>query len=128
MAETETLPDETVEITTLLGKGSRFDGKLAFTGTVRIDGEFVGEIKSDDILVVGPGARVKADMDVGTLIVEGEVEGTIQARRAVEIHSPGRVRGSITTPSLFIDRGVVFEGNCHVTDPAAPAAPASPAS
>lgn len=109
--------EETVEIHTLLGKGAQFDGKLTFDGTVRIDGDFTGEIYSEDILVVGEGGYVKAELEIGSLVVEGTVEGNIHAKRSVEIHAPGRVKGNITTPSLFIDRGVVFEGNCQMYDP-----------
>lgn len=116
MAEQEQF-EETVEIHTLLGKGARFEGKLTFEGTVRIDGELCGEIKSDDILVVGEGGLVKAEVEIGSLVVEGTVEGDIHATQSVEIHAPGCVRGNITTPSLFIDRGVVFEGNCQMVDP-----------
>ena len=102
------------EINTLLGKGSTFDGKLTFEGTVRIDGRLSGEIFSDDVLVVGEGAEVKAKIEVGTLIVEGRVEGNIRATQLVELHAPARVRGNIETPSLFIDKGVIFEGNCKM--------------
>lgn len=108
--------EETVEINTLLGKGSRFEGKLTFEGTVRIDGEFTGEVFSDDILVVGRGGHLKADVEIGSLVIEGTVEGNIRAKRSVEIHSPGHVRGNIITPSLFMDRGVVFEGSCQMVD------------
>ena len=110
--------EKTVEIHTLLGKDSHFEGKLTFEGTVRIDGELTGEIFSDDILVVGEGGLVKADLEIGSVVVEGTIEGNIHAKRSVEIHAPGRVRGNIVTPSLFIDRGVVFEGNCQMVDPA----------
>lgn len=112
--------EETVEINTLLGKGSRFEGKLTFEGTVRIDGELTGEVFSDDILVVGEGGLLKADVEIGSLVIEGSVEGNIHAKRSVEIHSPGQVRGNIVTPSLFIDRGVVFEGNCQMYDDSSP--------
>ena len=102
------------EINTLLGKGSSFEGKLIFEGTVRIDGTLSGEIFSDDVLVVGEGAKVMAKIEVGVLIVEGYVEGNIRASRAVELHAPARVRGNLETPSLFIDKGVIFEGNCKM--------------
>jgi cytoskeletal protein CcmA (bactofilin family) len=98
------------EITTLLGRGSEFEGKLTFEGTVRIDGKLSGEIFSEDVLVVGEGAMVNAEIDVGVIIVEGSVTGNIRAKRAVELHAPARVKGNIETPSLYIDKGVMFEG------------------
>ena len=102
------------EITTLLGKGSAFEGKLIFEGTVRIDGKLTGEVFSDDVLVIGEGADVKAKIEVGVIIVEGNVEGNIRAAKAVELHAPARVRGNLETPSLFIDKGVMFEGSCKM--------------
>ncbi len=99
------------EIHTLLGRGSSFEGKLTFEGTVRIDGKLSGEVFSDDVLVIGEGAQVNAEIEVGVLIVEGTVTGNIRASRSVELHSPARVRGNVETPSLFIDKGVVYEGH-----------------
>ncbi|HEY7957460.1 MAG: polymer-forming cytoskeletal protein [Polyangia bacterium] len=105
------------EINTLLGRGSEFEGKLTFEGTVRIDGKLSGEIFSDDVLVVGEGAQLSAEIDVGVIIVEGSVTGNIRAKRAVELHAPARVKGNIETPSLYIDKGVFFEGNCRMGEP-----------
>ncbi len=102
------------EINTLLGRGSAFDGKLTFEGSVRIDGALSGEVFSNDVLVVGEGAQVKAKIEVGTLIVEGNIDGNIKATQLVELHAPARVRGNIETPSLFIDKGVIFEGSCKM--------------
>jgi len=107
-------PEVTGEINTLLGRGAEFEGKLTFEGTVRIDGRLRGEIFTDDILVIGEGADVQAEIQVGVVIVEGSVNGDIRAKRAVELHAPARVRGNIVTPSLFIDKGVIFEGNCKM--------------
>ena len=107
-------PEAVGEINTLLGRGSEFEGKLTFEGTVRIDGKLSGEIFTDDVLVVGEGAEVSAEIDAGTIIIEGHVVGNVRAKRSVEIHAPGRVRGNIMTPSLFIDKGVIFEGNCKM--------------
>ncbi len=121
-------PQAQGEINTLLGPGSHFDGKLTFEGTVRIDGHLSGEIFSNDVLVIGEGAEVTAEIDVGVLIVEGTVTGNIRAKRAVELHTPARVRGNIETPSLFIDKGVMFEGQCRMEGlaPVRPAPPPTP--
>nr|HEX4318389.1 polymer-forming cytoskeletal protein [Kofleriaceae bacterium] len=98
------------EITTLLGRGATFEGKLTFEGTVRIDGRFKGEVFSDDTLVIGEGAHVEAEIDIGEIIIQGTVVGNIKAKRSIEIHAPGRVKGDLNTPTLQIDKGVIFEG------------------
>jgi cytoskeletal protein CcmA (bactofilin family) len=102
------------EVTTLLGRGSEFEGKLSFEGTVRVDGKLSGEIFTDDVLIIGEGAEVNAEISVGAIIIEGTVHGNIHAKRSVEIHTPARVRGNISTPSLSIDKGVIFDGQCQM--------------
>jgi cytoskeletal protein CcmA (bactofilin family) len=114
MAVPHARPDAVGEINTLLGRGSEFEGKLTFEGTVRIDGKLSGEIFSDDVLVVGEGAEVRANIEIGEIIVQGTVIGNIHAKRAIELHAPGRVKGDITAPSLQIDKGVIFEGRCYM--------------
>jgi cytoskeletal protein CcmA (bactofilin family) len=114
MAATAAKPIALGEISTLLGRGSAFEGKLTFEGTVRIDGTLRGEVFSDDVLIVGEGARLEAEVDVGEIIIQGTVMGNIRAKRSIEILTPGRVKGDITTPSLQIDKGVIFEGRCFM--------------
>jgi cytoskeletal protein CcmA (bactofilin family) len=115
------------EITTLLGRGATFEGKLTFDGTVRIDGRFKGEVFSDDVLVIGEGAHVEAEIDIGEVIVQGTVVGNIKAKRSIEIHAPGRVKGDLHTPSLQIDKGVVFEGRSFMEAATKPVPAAVPA-
>ena len=100
---------KTDDITTVLGKGSEFEGKLQFEGTLRIEGVFSGEIHSDSVLVVGEGAKVSA-------------------KNGVEIRQPGRLLGNMQSPSLIIEQGVVFEGSCKMENLNAKSPPAFPAS
>lgn len=103
------------EITALLGRGTRFEGKLYFEGRVRVDGLFKGEIKSDDTLIIGDGAEVHAEIDVATVIIRGGVvHGNVRASQSIEIHAPGKLVGNIHSPSLFIERGVEFQGSCRM--------------
>ena len=107
--------DQGGEINALLGQGTEFNGKLTFQGTVRIDGAFTGEIRSDGVLVIGEGAEIKAEIDVATLIIcGGEVYGNVKVREMVEIYNPGRLHGNIVSPQVFIEKGVIFEGECHM--------------
>ena len=94
----------------LLGRGARFEGKLSFEGTVRIDARFIGSIVTNDVLVVGEAARIDADITCGTIVVHGEVNGNVKAKTAVEIHHTGKVRGDLETPSLVIQKGALFHG------------------
>jgi cytoskeletal protein CcmA (bactofilin family) len=98
------------EISTLLGRGTTFEGKLTFEGTVRVDGKLKGSVFSDDVLIIGEGAHVEAEIDIGEIIIQGTLVGNVRAKRGIEVLAPGRVKGDLTTPSLQIEKGVVFEG------------------
>lgn len=101
------------EITALLGRGTRFEGKLYFEGRVRIDGSFRGEIKSPDTLIIGEGADVEGEIDVGTVIIRGgTVSANVRAATAIELYVPARVSGSLHSPEVFMDKGVQFSGSC----------------
>ncbi len=107
----------------LLGRGARFEGKLTFEGTIRLDARFIGSIVTNDVLVVGESARIDADVTCGTIVVHGEVNGNIKAKAAVEIHHTGKVRGDLETPSLVVDRGALFHGASKMDPGSAKAAP-----
>ncbi|MFH2007456.1 MAG: polymer-forming cytoskeletal protein [bacterium] len=104
------------EITTLLGRGSEFSGKLTFEGTVRIDGKFSGEIFSEGTLVVGNGAELSADISVRSVLIQGAVQGNVTAKEVIEIHAPARVQGKLICPQLQIEKGVLFDGTCQMSD------------
>lgn len=109
-------PDATTfnQMNGLLDRGCSFRGKLTFDGTVQVNGDFEGEIFSDGMLVVGAEARVNAKISVGTLVVYGQVQGEIDAKTKIEMHSPAKIRASIATPRLSIEEGVLFLGQCHM--------------
>jgi cytoskeletal protein CcmA (bactofilin family) len=109
-------------VTGVIDHGCEFEGKLCFHGTVRIGGTFRGQIYTPDTLIVGEGARVHGEIDAGTVIISGEVNGVVRAKNRVEIHRPAIFRGDIHTPSLSVDEGVIFEGSSKMVH--APVVPA----
>jgi cytoskeletal protein CcmA (bactofilin family) len=102
------------EVNAYLGKGSRVTGKLSFEGTVRVDGQVEGEVAAQDTLIVGESAIVNAQISGSTVIIKGKVTGDITARERLEIRTPGKLFGNVTTPSLIIQEGVIFEGHCSM--------------
>lgn len=103
-------------ISAFIGLGTEFEGKLMFDGVIRLDGDFSGEIISEGTLVIGETAYVKAEINVDTVIVSGEVHGNIRAKNRVEFHAPAKCYGNIASPVLIIDEGVIFKGNCEMLD------------
>ena len=101
-------------VNALLGEGAEFQGKLTFSGTVRIDGIFTGEISSQGNLIVGEKAMLKATIEVGGLEVAGQVHGNINAKTRIDIRSKGRIEGDIDTPLLTVEEGGQFEGNSRM--------------
>ncbi len=98
----------------LFGPDSQVNGKLRFEGAVQIDGTFTGSITTNDLLIIGERAKIAADINCGAAVVSGEVTGNITASDSVELHGHARMKGDITTPTLAIDKGAVFDGRSRV--------------
>jgi cytoskeletal protein CcmA (bactofilin family) len=113
-SDTKPAPVFSGQITALLDHGASFEGRMTFEGTVRIGGIFKGEIFTNDTLVINPGAKVEAQIEADTVIISGHVKGNIFARRRVVMHPPAVFQGTVTSPSLRIDEGVVFEGASYM--------------
>ena len=103
-------PLEKSDIKAFLGPGSQFEGRLVFNEIVRLDGAFRGEVTSRDTLIVGESADLEADITVGTLSLSGRFRGSIKAVNRVELRSPAQVEGTIESPVLTVEDGVVFNG------------------
>jgi cytoskeletal protein CcmA (bactofilin family) len=103
------------QITTVLAPGAEFEGLLSFRGAARVDGKLSGDVVAEGCLVIGEGARVRARIEVDELIVGGELEGEIHARKRVELLNTARVVGSLRCPRLAIAEGGILEGRCEAT-------------
>lgn len=116
MSSIETIKPDVLngQVTAILDQGSSFEGKLSFEGTVQIGGEFRGEIFTKDTLVISESAYVEAQIEADIIIISGKVVGNLFARRRVIMHPPAVFKGTVTSPSLRIDEGVVFEGASYM--------------
>jgi len=102
-------------ISTFIGTKSEINGNLSFEGTIRVDGSLKGKITSGEgTLIVGETAKIEADINVGLAVVMGEVTGTVQAKKRIEIYKPARVAGDLQSPVISMDAGVTFNGNCNM--------------
>ncbi|MGD9344362.1 MAG: polymer-forming cytoskeletal protein [Candidatus Aminicenantes bacterium] len=104
------------KITGFFDKETEIKGELSFKGSFRIDGRFKGKIDSESMLVIGESGTVDADIKIGYMVIDGEIKGNIQATDRVEVHTNGRVIGTITTPKLIVEEGAYLEATCQTTD------------
>ena len=103
------------EIKAYMGEDTVFNGLLNYSGTVRIDGKFEGQVITEDTLIIGETGHLVAEISAGTIICMGYVEGNLMASQKIEIHSTSKVVGNIKSPALNIELGGVFDGTCDMT-------------
>jgi cytoskeletal protein CcmA (bactofilin family) len=106
-----------------IGKGTKISGRLAFNEPARIEGEAEGEITGDEILIT-PGAVVSARIAAVRLTIGGTVTGEVVARERIELLPTARLRCTLVTPSLVLNEGAQFDGDCKMPGKSA-AAPES---
>ena len=97
-------------IDAFLGRNTSFNGTLVFDGEVRIDGNFEGNVKTNDTLVIAEQGNVKADIEAGTVKISGKFDGVIVAKNKVELFKPAFVTGTLRTPVIRMEEGVVLNG------------------
>ncbi len=102
------------EFYTFLGKGVDFKGKAQFEGTVRVDGNFEGEITIDDTLIIGETAFIKGTITGGTIVCSGRIEGVVTANKKIQLLKPAVLIGDVHTPTFAMEEGVYFQGECDM--------------
>ena len=101
---------------TVIGLGSSFRGTLMVSGTLRIDGEFEGDILNCDRLEVGEHGIMRADVEVREALIMGRVDGNIRALGLIEMKSGARVEGDVAALSVVMEPGVFFTGRCTMLE------------
>jgi cytoskeletal protein CcmA (bactofilin family) len=102
------------DISAFVGKGVEFKGTISYSGTVRIDGYLDGEIHTDGVLLIGEDAVLQAKITAGTVVCKGKVTGDIVVKEQVKLRAPAVVNGSVKTPLLSMEDGVLFNGNLEM--------------
>ncbi|MEO6111846.1 MAG: polymer-forming cytoskeletal protein [Nitrospiraceae bacterium] len=110
VASNSTIAEGAGDINAFVGKGVEFKGTISYSGTVRIDGYLDGEIHTDGVLLIGEEAVVQAIISAGTIICKGKVTGDVVAKECVKLRAPAVMNGSVKTPVLSMEDGVLFNG------------------
>ncbi|MCK4540680.1 MAG: polymer-forming cytoskeletal protein [Spirochaetales bacterium] len=103
-------------INSIVGDGTRFKGELKLNGLLRIDGDFLGTIKTPDKVLIGKGGRAECTIEAGTVVIGGILKGNIIATEKVIILSTGILLGNVSAPRLIVEEGVILDGSCTISN------------
>jgi cytoskeletal protein CcmA (bactofilin family) len=98
----------------VLNSDVEIKGNLRFTGELTFEGKLDGEIASDGTLHLGDSAVVTGNINVGSVIVRGRVNGNVTAKDKIEIKAKTELFGDIRASKLAVEEGVTFVGKTEV--------------
>jgi len=102
------------KIVAFIGQGVEFKGTINYKGSVRIDGRLDGELHTEGTLLVGKEAVITAKISAGSVISKGKITGDIKANDKILLLSSANMDGSLNTPQLSIEEGVIFNGTIEM--------------
>ncbi|MCL2202405.1 MAG: polymer-forming cytoskeletal protein [Defluviitaleaceae bacterium] len=116
------LPAEIDSPNTVIGSGITIEAaRLTGRDSVRIDGEFKGNIELQGSLVLGEGGSITGEVRSSYFLVAGEVNGNIYCDTQLHFAATARVVGDVNTPNLILDEGSQVTGRYNVGEVTQPA-------
>ena len=98
----------------LVDRHSTFDGNFRSERDLRVEGELKGNVTCEGTLFVSEGATIAATVQAEHVTVAGELTGEVRCRGRLQILPSGRVRASVSTGSLVIQEGAIYEGQLEM--------------
>jgi cytoskeletal protein CcmA (bactofilin family) len=106
-----------------IGKSVVIKGELSGSEDLYVDGHVEGSIAlKNNSLTVGPNGSVKATVDAKGVVVQGKLEGNVQASDRVELRKSAVVTGDISTQRISIEEGAYLKGKVDIQGKAEKAA------
>jgi len=112
---------------TIVGQGAKLEGTVVSAGSLRIDGQIKGQVNADGDVMLSPQSAVEADIRAQNVSVAGRFKGSIVVKGRAEISRGGRVDGNITSKTLIVEEGAVFQGQSIMDQQTQAASQAPPA-
>lgn len=100
-------------------QGVSITGRIHFPGDARIDGQLKGEIRADQLLLVGETAELQANVTARHMVLAGTMRGDIVQSGTVELERTARLLGNIEARNLIVHGGAFFDGRASIGKPPA---------
>ena len=99
----------------VLSHGVSIKGDVTFKTALIIDGEVEGTITSTGSLTVGEHARIRGEINAGSVTVRGTVEGNVTVSERCALEAGATLRGDIEAPRLAVDENATFLGSAKIS-------------
>jgi cytoskeletal protein CcmA (bactofilin family) len=103
------------DVKSLIGQGNKVEGNITFTEGFRIDGELVGNIKSEKangLMIVSETGLIKGSIHADSVVINGVVEGPIYAK-TVELQEKAKIKGDIFYQTIKMSQGAIISGSMN---------------
>jgi cytoskeletal protein CcmA (bactofilin family) len=102
---------EKSKVETILGNGTKVEGDIYTKGSLRIEGEVIGNIKAEGDLFIGEDGSLQTEIEARNVVLAGKVKGNIIALQKLKILPSGVLNGDIKANKLIIEEGAIFNGS-----------------
>lgn len=118
----------TVEGSATIGKAVKIKGEVFSNEDLYVDGDLEGRIElRAHKLTVGPNGSIKTGViKARTVVIQGTVQGDVDAQERVEIRKDATLTGNIKTARIVIEEGAYFKGGVDIIKLEAAAATVNP--
>jgi cytoskeletal protein CcmA (bactofilin family) len=103
-------------VNSIIGEGTTVHGDFELNGLLRIDGTLFGSVRTTGKVLIGKNGTSECDIVARTVVVGGKFTGNIIATEKITLLSTGEVVGTIKTPRLVVEEGVLFNGSCEIIE------------
>ena len=98
-----------------LSSGVSIEGDLSFRNELLIDGKVNGKINATGALTVGKNARVRGEVRVKSVTIQGTIVGNVFASERCVLEAGATLRGDVESPSLALDENASFLGHAKIS-------------
>lgn len=113
MFKNKALPDD-LNVDTLIGKQTVFQGDLHFRGGLYIEGRVIGRLIAEDgaeaRLTLAEGGHIEGEVRAPVVVINGRLDGDVHAAERVELAPKARVTGNVHYQVVEMSAGAVLTG------------------
>ena len=98
-----------------IGKSVVIKGEVSGSEDLYVDGQVEGSINlRNHTLTVGPNGKLKASVTAKTIVIEGTLDGSMNASDRLDLRKSATVTGDVLTQRIAIEEGASLKGKVEM--------------